>query len=76
MAQYQFYTRQGCGLCEEMLAELASLGIQQESLDLIDIDQRPELRALYGNKVPVLETQGRELAYGRLSEESRRALRP
>jgi hypothetical protein len=76
MARYQLYSRQGCGLCDEMFEELLSLGISQDAIELIDIDQRPELRALYGNKIPVLEAQGGELASGRLSDESRRAVRP
>lgn len=76
MAAYHFYSRTGCGLCDEMYQELLQLGLDPAQLQCVDIDQRPELAALYGAKVPVLERDGKEIAAGRLNDQSRLALRP
>lgn len=76
MATYQFYTKSGCGLCEEMLAELLELGFDAAEIELVDIEQRAELMALYGAKIPVFENAGKELAAGRLNDQTRAALRP
>ncbi|MDD9892737.1 MAG: glutaredoxin family protein [Gammaproteobacteria bacterium] len=75
MATYRFYTKAGCGLCEEMLEEVLALGVPESELEFVDIEQRPELAALYGVKIPVIERGGVELAAGRLNDQSRAALR-
>lgn len=54
------YTRQGCHLCVDALAELRR---QQKSysysLKLVDIDTDPELVAQHGNCVPVVAVNGK-----------------
>ena len=64
------YHRHNCHLCEVMYAELlewqAQTPSRAEELELIDVDSRPELVALMGNKVPVLMRGGEELCFGRL----------
>ena len=45
------YGRHGCHLCEEMAAQLRSLNIDFEE---IDVDSDPHLRLRYGRDVPVL----------------------
>lgn len=75
MASFKIYTRTGCCLCEEMHEALIQAGIVPSDIELIDIDQRPELVALYGARIPVLEKSGLELAAGRLSGQSMSALR-
>ena len=45
------YGRHGCHLCDEMAAELRSLGIDFEK---VDVDSDVELRVKYGRDVPVL----------------------
>jgi glutaredoxin len=45
------YSRPGCHLCHEMAAQLRSLGID---FDEIDVDADPHLRLKYGRDVPVL----------------------
>jgi len=61
------YTRIGCHLCEEMKAALQPLlrefGAQ---LGEVDVDQDDELRAMYGNDVPVLFLGARKVAKHRL----------
>lgn len=65
------FTRTGCGLCEEMLSEvIAHTRLSLADIELVDIDLRPELKALYGNRIPVLEKAGVELAAGRISPEA------
>ena len=48
------YTRPGCGLCEEMKRKLESEGRQVEE---VNIDLDPELKRLYGRKIPVVIEQ-------------------
>ena len=45
------YSRHGCHLCEEMAAQLRSLGVD---FDEVDVDSDPHLRLKYGRDVPVL----------------------
>ena len=48
-------TRAGCGLCDEMLAELEPLlEAHGAQVSLVDVDERPELEARFGRDVPVL----------------------
>jgi hypothetical protein len=54
-----------------MQAELESL--QREfgfEVELRDVDSDAALEERYGEKVPVLEHEGRELAFGRLDREA------
>lgn len=50
-----FYTRKNCGLCDEAREELDAL---QEDiphrLTVVDIDEDPDLAALYGHRIPVV----------------------
>jgi hypothetical protein len=68
--RFLLYSRPGCGLCEEMLHELAALpcaaGIP---IDVIDVDSNPEARARHGHKIPVLMFAGELLCHGRLDPE-------
>jgi predicted thioredoxin/glutaredoxin len=65
--RFVLYSRPGCGLCEDMLMELASL---QESacfgVDVIDVDADPTTRMRYGHKIPVLLFAGELVCHGRL----------
>lgn len=69
-AQLKLYTRADCGLCEEMLATIVAAGkVLMDDIELIDVDSKAELRALYGNRVPVLLKGDIELAAGRISDQ-------
>jgi glutaredoxin len=53
------YSRHGCHLCENAIQTLE--GMRQElrfSIDVIYIDENPELEKLYGNEVPVIHING------------------
>jgi hypothetical protein len=53
-------SREGCGLCDEMLHELAELGGSHSlpPITVVDVDGDPELVRRYGLKVPVLLLHG------------------
>jgi thiol-disulfide isomerase/thioredoxin len=64
----RFHTRAGCTLCEKawpVARELATrYGLE---LVAVDVGADPELEARYGERIPVLVLDGRELGWGRLS---------
>lgn len=65
------FTRDGCHLCDDALAELerlqASLSFRLEIIDL-DREASPEKRALYDWEVPVIELDGRKIMKYRVDE--------
>ena len=61
------YTRQGCHLCDEMIAELGSwLEGRGLSVAILDVDADPAARARFGLMVPVLTIDGHPVCSGRL----------
>jgi glutaredoxin len=68
------YTRVGCSLCTTAEADAAricdELGVPW---DTVDVDADPELRAEYGDRVPVIMVDGREHAFWRVEEPRLRA---
>lgn len=72
-------TRDECGLCEAMQAELAELAqaLPLPPVGLVDVDSSAELQRRYGLKVPVLLWDGQPIATTRLdAAEIRRLFRP
>jgi hypothetical protein len=68
--RFLLYSRHGCGLCEEMLSDLAALPCAQGiPIDVVDVDLEPAARARYGHKIPVLLLAGELLCHGRLDPE-------
>jgi glutaredoxin len=59
------YTRQGCHLCDDALDVLRRHGLTPET---VDVDAHDELRARYGQCVPVVVIDGRERFRGRVDE--------
>ena len=53
-------SREGCGLCQDMLQALAELERSQSlpPVTVVDVDSDPELAVRYGLKVPVLLLDG------------------
>jgi glutaredoxin len=68
------YTRAGCGLCASAEADVAricaELGVRWTA---VDVDTDPELRAEYGDSVPVIAVDGREHGFWRVEEPRLRA---
>ena len=53
-------SREGCGLCQDMLHALAALERSQSlpPVTVVDVDSDPELTRQFGLKVPVLLLDG------------------
>jgi glutaredoxin len=71
-------TRAGCGLCERARGQLVSIcgevGIELESVDVDAVAATsPELRAEYGDRLPVVLLDGREHSYWEVDEARLRA---
>lgn len=61
------YTRQDCGLCDVLLAELEPwLGARGLDLEIRDVDADPLTQRRFGLKVPVLTVDGEIACFGRL----------
>ncbi len=63
------YSRPGCHLCEDMVAELEPLVTGRAEVEVVDISDDGELTAKYGLSIPVLEAEGQELSRYRLDRE-------
>ncbi len=58
------YSRAGCHLCEEMLAELQPwISEGRIAVSIVDVDSMPQLVERYGERVPVLEGDGQEICH-------------
>jgi Glutaredoxin-like domain (DUF836) len=71
MPEWTVFSRPGCGLCEEMLEELASVLPPAEAtrVQVIDIDADPELTRKYGTRIPVLLVDGEFVCAYRLDRQ-------
>jgi hypothetical protein len=64
---FVLYSRPGCGLCEEMLSDLAALPAAQGiPVEVLDVDREPAAKQRYGHKIPVLLLAGELVCHGRL----------
>ena len=60
----QLLTRAGCHLCEDAAATLAPIAAAASlTIVPVDVDVDPELRAEYGDRLPVVLLDGREHSY-------------
>jgi Glutaredoxin-like domain (DUF836) len=67
-------SRQGCHLCEVAEADVARIcGELGERWSVVDVDTDPELRAEYGDRVPVILIDDVEHGYWSLEEDRFRA---
>ena len=63
-------SRQGCHLCEVAEADVARICAElDEPWETTDVDADPELRAEYGDQVPVILIDGEEHGYWRVEED-------
>ncbi len=64
MSNLTLYSRIGCHLCEDMARDLpAYLEGTGLEVDIIYIDNNPELEGRYGTLVPVLKAGDREICH-------------
>lgn len=67
MSVLTVYSRPGCGLCDDLLAELRALCADQPvRIEVQDVDADPVLRRRYGLDVPLLFAGDEELCRHRL----------
>ena len=58
------YSREHCHLCHDMIAALQAMQAQLSfELEIVDVDSDDELAIRYGERVPVLVAEGRELCH-------------
>jgi hypothetical protein len=71
MTQWTVYSRPDCGLCEELVHELAALLPPEmtSQVRVIDISSDPELERRYGLRIPVLLADGEFVCAYRLDHE-------
>lgn len=63
-ARLELLTRSGCHLCVPARETLARIGAEAGLVPReVDVDDDPELRAEYGDRVPVVLLDGREHSY-------------
>jgi glutaredoxin len=73
-ARVTVYTRAGCGLCATAEADVARICADEGAgWTTVDVDTDPALRAEFGDRVPVIEVDGREHGYWRVEEARLRA---
>ncbi len=71
----EFYTREGCHLCDEA-EELLRVEAKRARVKRIDIDRDERLHDRYHIRIPVIVVDGREVAEGRIAPGTiRRAVR-
>lgn len=67
----QLYTRAGCHLCDELLAEAAPILARHGAVvDPVDIDTDPALHERYRLSIPVLTLDGWEICRHRLDAQA------
>ncbi len=61
MTQLTLYGKPGCCLCDEARAEIAAVRAGRDfELTEVDVSSDPRLWARYGERIPVLEIDGKE----------------
>jgi len=67
VSRLRLYSREGCHLCEELLAELAPWAAAHgTAVTLADVDADPVTRRRYGHRIPVLLVDGELAASGHI----------
>jgi len=74
MAPIRVFSRRGCHLCEVLIEQLLPLVQGRLQVEVCDVDESPELRDRYGERVPVVEFDGEEICQFRLDVPAVRAL--
>ena len=68
--RFTVYSRPGCCLCEELIAELAAVpAATPYPVDVLDVDADEATRVRFGHKIPVLLFAGELVCHGRLDRE-------
>jgi predicted thioredoxin/glutaredoxin len=66
MLRFAVVTREGCDLCDELLAELQQFCAGRAAIvETLDVDADATLKRRFGHKVPVLLLDGEVVCHGR-----------
>ncbi len=69
MATLKLYSKPDCCLCDQGLPVVERLARRYRlAVEKVDVTSDPRLYELHGERIPVLELDGEELGWGRLSE--------
>ena len=69
-ARVTVYTRIGCPACAQAEDDVARIcGELGETWRAVDVDADPDLRAEYGDRVPVIDIDGREHGFWKVEEQ-------
>ncbi|MEX1993336.1 MAG: glutaredoxin family protein [Steroidobacteraceae bacterium] len=69
--RFLVYTRDGCPLCDEFIAELAAAFVgTAERYELRDVDADAASRRRFGLKVPVLTCEGSVVCHGEFDRDA------
>jgi len=69
-ARVTVYTRIGCPACAKAEADVARIcGEVGETWCAVDVDAAADLQAEYGDRVPVIEIDGREHGFWKVEEQ-------
>ena len=68
------YSRRGCHLCEDLLEGLEPLCRGRATIEVRDVDTRPEWAEAYGELVPVLIANDQEVCRYHLDQSALRAV--
>jgi len=61
---FTVYSRQGCHLCEDLLAQLIQLQQAHDfNITEVDVDSSPQLIEQYGSQVPVVTCDDQQLCH-------------
>lgn len=64
MITFTVYSRQGCHLCEDLLAQLIQLQQAHDfNITEVDVDSSPQLIEQYGSQVPVVTCDDQQLCH-------------
>ncbi len=64
MITFTVYSRQGCHLCEDLLAQLIQLQqVRDFNIAEVDVDSSPQLIEQYGSQVPVVTCGDEKLCH-------------
>ncbi len=66
MTEIRVYSRQGCHLCERLIEELLLLLRRRHAVEIRDIDSDMEWQRRFGERIPVVEIDGRVICEVRL----------
>ena len=68
--EFIVYSRRGCHLCEVLLGELEPLIRGRARITVRDVDDRPEWRVAYGERVPVVHCDGEDICQYNLDRQA------